>query len=246
MLTAWQVSQMEVEIQGMPQSIKQQFAQRAAPQSRTLLASRPSPATSPTPPPAMLCSPVARRPRAMTPTVSASAALGCITADSPYAAASTDARTRLLQGNASLADGSRRLEESQRIALETEDIGAGILRDLGTQREQIQHARETVRSLLPPCCLLSLTQNLVADCRRLHRQGQWDPQVHDQAVRPPPETPVLSLFICALKPPLAILLNRERSFLSSRSMYQQRIVTGAIIAVLVLVILIILYEKIFA
>ncbi|WFD36339.1 t-SNARE VTI1 [Malassezia cuniculi] len=52
-------------------------------------------------------------------------------------------RQRLLQGSATLEDGSRRLQESHRIALETEDIGAGILRDLQGQREQIEHSRDT-------------------------------------------------------------------------------------------------------
>ena len=55
-------------------------------------------------------------------------------------------RQRLLQGTASLEDGQRRLEESNRIALETEDLGADILRDLRGQREQIEHSRDTVSS----------------------------------------------------------------------------------------------------
>lgn len=55
-------------------------------------------------------------------------------------------RQRLLQGSATLEDGTRRLEESQRIALETEDLGADILRDLRGQREQIEHSRDTLRT----------------------------------------------------------------------------------------------------
>ena len=62
--------------------------------------------------------------------------------DEPYGASSD--RTRLLQGTALLEDGSRRLQESQRIALETEEQGADILRSLRGQREQIQNARDTV------------------------------------------------------------------------------------------------------
>lgn len=54
-------------------------------------------------------------------------------------------RQRLLQGTATLEDGQRRLEESNRIALETEDLGADILRDLRGQREQIEHSRDTLR-----------------------------------------------------------------------------------------------------
>lgn len=58
--------------------------------------------------------------------------------------AATANRQRLLQGTASLEDGTRRLEESNRLALETEDLGADILRDLRSQREQIENSRDTV------------------------------------------------------------------------------------------------------
>lgn len=56
-------------------------------------------------------------------------------------------RQRLLQGTATLDDGSRRLQDSHRLALETEDLGADILRDLRGQREQIEHSRDTVSCL---------------------------------------------------------------------------------------------------
>jgi vesicle transport through interaction with t-SNAREs protein 1 len=55
-------------------------------------------------------------------------------------------RQRLLQGTNTLEDGSRRLQDSHRIALETEDLGADILRDLRGQREQIENSRDTVSS----------------------------------------------------------------------------------------------------
>lgn len=54
-------------------------------------------------------------------------------------------RQKLLQGTATLDDGSRRLEDSHRLALETEDLGADILRDLRGQREQIENSRDTLR-----------------------------------------------------------------------------------------------------
>ncbi|CEH13851.1 vesicle transport v-snare protein vti1 [Ceraceosorus bombacis] len=54
-------------------------------------------------------------------------------------------RQRLLQGTATLEDGSRRLEDSHRLALQTEDLGADILRNLRGQREQIEHSRDTLR-----------------------------------------------------------------------------------------------------
>jgi vesicle transport through interaction with t-SNAREs protein 1 len=66
--------------------------------------------------------------------------------DDPYSddPSAFSSRTRLLQGTETLQDGSRRLENAQRIALETEDVGADILRNLRGQREQIEHTRDTV------------------------------------------------------------------------------------------------------
>ena len=49
-----------------------------------------------------------------------------------------------MAGTATLEDSTRRLEDSQRMALETEDVGADILRNLRGQREQIEHARDTL------------------------------------------------------------------------------------------------------
>jgi len=51
-------------------------------------------------------------------------------------------RARLLNGTDKLSDSSRRLEESHRIALETEDLGADILGNLRGQREQIEGTRD--------------------------------------------------------------------------------------------------------
>lgn len=67
-------------------------------------------------------------------------------ADLEAADSATANRQRLLQGTATLEDGTRRLEESNRLALETEDLGADILRDLRGQREQIENSRDTVRA----------------------------------------------------------------------------------------------------
>jgi len=53
-------------------------------------------------------------------------------------------RQRLLRGTDVLERGSRRLADSTRLAMETEDIGANILQDLQRQREQIEHSRDTV------------------------------------------------------------------------------------------------------
>jgi len=70
------------------------------------------------------------------------------TSDEPYGA--TSDRTRLLAGTSLLEDGTKRLQDSHRIALETEDQGADILMNLRTQREQIENARSTV-------CILSVS-----------------------------------------------------------------------------------------
>ncbi|KAL4792134.1 t-SNARE [Aspergillus venezuelensis] len=53
-------------------------------------------------------------------------------------------RQQLLSGTDRLERSSARLQESQRIALETEGVGANILRDLGVQRETIQHTRDNL------------------------------------------------------------------------------------------------------
>lgn len=71
-------------------------------------------------------------------------------ADDPYSddPSAYSSRTRLLQGTERLEDGSRRLDNAQRIALETEDVGAEILRNLRGQGEQIAHTRDTVRPVM--------------------------------------------------------------------------------------------------
>ncbi|KAL1995791.1 hypothetical protein VTN49DRAFT_657 [Thermomyces lanuginosus] len=50
-------------------------------------------------------------------------------------------RQQLLSGTERLERSSARLQESQRIALETEDIGRSTLADLQQQRETIEHTR---------------------------------------------------------------------------------------------------------
>lgn len=63
--------------------------------------------------------------------------------DNPEGAdAQLEQRQQLLSGTDRLNRSSGRLRESQRIALETEQIGAGTLGDLHRQREQITNTRE--------------------------------------------------------------------------------------------------------
>ena len=73
--------------------------------------------------------------------------------DDPYGHSSD--RTRLLAGTALLEDGTRRLQDSYRVALETENQGADILINLRSQREQIENSRDTV-SATPQCCRLAI------------------------------------------------------------------------------------------
>lgn len=57
-------------------------------------------------------------------------------------------RTRLLSATDTLTDGQRRLEDSHRVALETEGVGASILRDLRGQRDTLEHTRDNVGGFL--------------------------------------------------------------------------------------------------
>ncbi|KAJ8595276.1 V-snare-domain-containing protein [Rhizopogon salebrosus TDB-379] len=124
------ISQMVIEIQAIPQSMKSQYqtrlksAQGDLDRYKKLSRDLQSQATR---------AELLGRGRVGTPT-----------SDEPYG--NTSDRTRLLTGTATLEDGSRRLQDSQRIALEAEDQGAEILMNLRTQREQIENSRDTLRT----------------------------------------------------------------------------------------------------
>ncbi|KAH9053115.1 vesicle transport v-snare protein vti1 [Lactarius vividus] len=123
------VSQMEIEIQGIPQSIRPQYQSRIrAVQGRPRALQEALPRDARPGLARRTSSPPAAAPRRPT---------------KPYG--SSD-RARLLAGTTVLEDGSRRLQESQRIALETEEQGADILRSLMGQREQIENARNTLQT----------------------------------------------------------------------------------------------------
>jgi vesicle transport through interaction with t-SNAREs 1 len=124
---------MDIEIQGMPQSIKSQYQARTraakADLSKYKKLSKDLHAQLGR---SDLLGGVGGRP------------IGPSSADDPYG--SSD-RTRLLAGNSVLEDGTRRLQDSQRIALETEEQGADILTNLRRQREQIENSRDLVNLL---------------------------------------------------------------------------------------------------
>ncbi|KAH7916344.1 snare region anchored in the vesicle membrane C-terminus-domain-containing protein, partial [Hygrophoropsis aurantiaca] len=171
------VSQMEIEIQGIPQSLKPQYQSRLRTAKTDLTRYK-------------KLSKDLHSQFSRADLLSSPGRVGTPTSDEPYGP--TSDRTRLLAGTAILEDGSRRLQESQRIALETEDQGAEILMNLRSQREQIENARDTLRT---------------ADTAIDRASGTLKKMI--------------------------------------RRMYQQRVVTGAIIVVLALLIAIIVWEKVF-
>ncbi|KAJ7228772.1 vesicle transport v-SNARE protein N-terminus-domain-containing protein [Mycena pura] len=167
------VSQMEIEIQGIPQSIRPQYQARLRTAKSDLTRYKKQFKD-------------VHAQLARSALMSSSKHPGAFTSDEPYGSD----RTRLLAGTAVLEDGTKRLQDSHRIALETENQGADILVNLRQQRDQIINSRDTL-------------------------------QVTNSSIERASGT---------LKGMI-------------RRMYQQRIVTGAIILVLILLIGIILYEK---
>jgi len=124
------VSQMEIEIQGIPQSIRSQYQSRIRSSKADL-------------PRYKKLSREMHAQASRADLFSTNGGGAPATSDEPYG--SSD-RVRLLAGTALLEDGSKRLQESQRIALETEEQGADILRSLIGQREQIENSRNTLQS----------------------------------------------------------------------------------------------------
>jgi vesicle transport through interaction with t-SNAREs protein 1 len=123
-----QVSQMEIEVQGIPQSIRPQYQTRLKSSKAELSRYK------------KLCKDSYAQ-LSRSDLLSSSRQAGLISnSDDPY----TSDRTRLLSGTVILEDSTRRLQDSHRIALETEVRGAETLDILRQQREQIEHARDTV------------------------------------------------------------------------------------------------------
>ncbi|TKY87074.1 hypothetical protein EX895_003751 [Sporisorium graminicola] len=127
------ISQMDIEVQGFPQSVRSRFSVQIRGFKQEIQA-------------------LTKEVRSGLSSSSSGGARGGYDpayadedADLEAADSATANRQRLLQGTASLEDGTRRLEESNRLALETEDLGADILRDLRSQREQIENSRDTLR-----------------------------------------------------------------------------------------------------
>ncbi|KAK1236722.1 t-SNARE VTI1 [Marasmius sp. AFHP31] len=124
-----QVSQMDIEIQGIPQSLRTKYQARLREAKQELARYKAQ-------------SKEVNAKLARSSLLSSSSRPGYTSSDEPYGP--TSDRTRLLAGTAMLEDGSKRLQESQRIALETEEQGADILMNLRVQREQIENSRNTL------------------------------------------------------------------------------------------------------
>ncbi|VDC03234.1 unnamed protein product [Peniophora sp. CBMAI 1063] len=168
------LSQMEIEIQGIPTSLRPSYATRARTAKADLARAKKSAKD-------------AHAAGARGELLGGKGGGQYATTDEPYGSSE---RGRLLAGTALLEDGSSRLRESERIALETEAQGADILRTLGLQRSQIENARDTLHT---------------ADSSIDRASGTLKKMI--------------------------------------RQAYKQKLVTGAIVLVLILVIAIILYEK---
>jgi len=120
---------MEIEIQGIPQSVRAQYHTRLRSAKADLSKHK-----------KLLTDARAQLARS---DLLSSSNNGYPSSDEPYGPSSD--RTRLLAGTALLEEGSKRLQQSQQIALEAENQGADILMNLRTQREQIENSRNTVR-----------------------------------------------------------------------------------------------------
>ncbi|KAF9552788.1 vesicle transport v-snare protein vti1 [Agrocybe pediades] len=125
------VSQLEVEIQGIPQSVKQPYTARLKQAKADLTKYK-------------KLSKEQHSQAARSDLLSSYNRAGASNSDDPYGERSD--RTRLLAGTETLNDGSRRIAESTSLALETENHGADILRTLRGQREQIENSRNMLNS----------------------------------------------------------------------------------------------------
>lgn len=127
---------MEIEIQGIPQSLRTNYLARLKSAKSSLATYKKSLTDTRT---------ALARTELLSSSKSPSPGLGDYpNSDDPY----TSDRSRLLAGTSLLEDGTKRLQESQRVALETEEQGADILRTLRGQREQIENSRNTVGFIL--------------------------------------------------------------------------------------------------
>ncbi|KJA29948.1 hypothetical protein HYPSUDRAFT_126398 [Hypholoma sublateritium FD-334 SS-4] len=126
------VSQMDIETQGIPQAMRAAYHTRLRTAKAALATHKKALAA-------------ARAQVARADLLSPSGGGGAYApSDDPYGGPTSD-RARLLAGTTVLEEGAKRLQQSERLALETETQGADILLNLRTQREQIENSRNTLQ-----------------------------------------------------------------------------------------------------
>jgi len=125
------VSQLEVEIQGIPQSVKSPYLARLKQVKADLNKYK-------------KLSKELHSQAVRSDLLGSNRTGATSSSDDPYGERSD--RTRLLAGTETLSDSSRRVAESTSLALETENHGADILRTLRGQREQIENSRNMLES----------------------------------------------------------------------------------------------------
>jgi len=135
-----QISQLEIEVQGIPASIHGQYTTRLRQAKNELIRywkiHKESLATM--------------APADFVPGSKGSGSVG--TSDDPFSEC-----TRLLAGAEILEDGSRQIVNSTQIAFETETYGADILKGLQGLREQIKNAQDTVSCHSSPSVAHAIT-----------------------------------------------------------------------------------------
>ena len=135
-----QISQLEIEVQGIPASIRGQYTTQLRQAKNELIRyqkiHKESLATM--------------APADFVPGTKGSGSVG--TSDDPFGE-----RTRLLAGAEILEDESRQIVNSTRIVFETETYGGDILKGLQGQREQIENARDAVSCHFSPSVAHAIT-----------------------------------------------------------------------------------------
>jgi len=139
-----QVSQMEIEIQGMPQSIKSRYQTKTKSCKAELNRLKKASVSIFFFSSCVSAQEVLQKDLLATSARSDLLSSSASPSDDPYSSAASD-RTRLLAGTTILEDSSRRLEEAEGIALETEQVGADTLRALRMQRDQLVNSQNTLR-----------------------------------------------------------------------------------------------------
>jgi vesicle transport through interaction with t-SNAREs protein 1 len=208
------VSQLEVEIQGIPQSIKIPYLTRLRQAKSDLTKYK------------KLSKDLHARVNLL-----GGAKAASFRSDDPYADERTN-RERLLAGTESLSDGSQRLANTHRTALEAEDIGVDILRSLRSQRETIENTRDTVSlhaGVRPSHWLV-----VFMICSQLHT-ADTNIDRADSTVKK-----MVRQYVCFC---LLALVTPKPPFFSLPRMYKQRVMLGGIAVFFVALILTILYFK---